>query len=237
LAPQSSGSITQDSLSFDFHIDSTGLDSALTSDLVANVIFNNSFSSLRSTKTAFAIEGEIIVLFAHKMDNESVERSIMTAPSFSPNFFWQDNMLTIVPANSLVPQTNYTLTIGSGAQTSDSVKFRVPYAINFTTGSTDYFREYWPLDKEIGVARNVPFRFSFNYSVEPALLNAAFSITPLVDSLSFSTKKAGEILIGHAELLPDTTYKIVIDGSLSSSKGTVLGKDLQISFRTSGTLK
>jgi hypothetical protein len=64
------------------------------------------------------------------------------------------------------------------------------------------------------------------------MLREAFSITPPVDSLVFSSPDEGVVEVSHATLLPDTTYTITIDTTLSSRKGTTSGEILVIRFRT-----
>lgn len=177
-------------------------------------------------------ESAIMVEFDRSMDQASVERGITLEPAAALNFFWSDEELTMVPANSLEPSTEYTVTIDTSVMTRDSVRFRVPIQSSFTTGDPSFFDEYWPLDGAKETPRNVPFDFSSRYTLDSALFVEAFSIEPEPDTLALEQVDESCIRVRHSELLADTTYTIVIDSSLSSRKGTLLGADKAIVFDT-----
>jgi hypothetical protein len=225
-----------DSIILTYPIDSTGLDSVLTDKLVrqtgSGVFRNNGLIHVDHSIESHNLEEEILIDFFNPMDRQSVEKSITTQPQFAATFFWSDNILRIVPSNSLLPDTTYIITIGTKAMTMDSVFFRCPFRLTVKTSSESFFYNYWPLNSAMNIDPVLPFVFYSNYSIEPHLLRDAFSITPSVDSLTFEMTEPGIVKVYHAPLLPSTKYQIVIDSSLISLKGTLLGKDLNTSFTT-----
>lgn len=225
-----------DSIILTYPIDSTGLDSVLTDKLVrqigSDVYRSNESGSTEHWIVNHNLEDEILIDFARPMNRQSVEKSITTQPPFAATFFWSNNILKIVPSNSLLPDTEYNITIGTKAMSKDSIFFRCPFTLTVRTSGESFFYDYWPLNNSMNIYPVLPFVFSSNYSIEPQLLRDAFSITPSVDSLRFEMSDPGIVRVYHATLLPSTKYQIVINSSLISLKGTLLGKDLSTSFTT-----
>ena len=226
----------KDSIILTYPIDSTGLDSVLTDKLVRQVgpdVYRyNESSSTSHWIVNHNPEKEILIGFVKPMNRQSVEKSITIQPPFAATFFWSNNILSIVPSNSLLPDTTYKVTIGTPAMTMDSIFFRCPFTISVRTLGGSFFYNYRPLKNALYTDPVLPFVFFSYYSIEPQLLRDAFSITPPVDSLRFEMSETGDVRVYHATLLPSTKYEIVIDSSLTSRKGTQLGEDLSIPFTT-----
>ncbi|MBD3344390.1 MAG: hypothetical protein GF401_04930 [Chitinivibrionales bacterium] len=221
-----SQSAYHDSLLLEYSIDTTGYDSILTHMSIRQM--DPDFQN----EDSFPCESPITILFNDAMHWQSVEENTTINPSVPLNFVWRDNVLDIIPSNSLTPLTRYTLTIDTGAMTIDSSHLRAPFHLHFTTGRLSFFTHYWPLHGAGDVPLNAPFEFYSSISLTAELLQAGFSITPDVDSLAFIEIEEGRIEIEHAPLLPDTTYQITIDSSLQSKKGAMLGKEFIIRFQT-----
>lgn len=222
-AGASSGIPRDDSAVFRYALDTTGLGRATSRMLLLGY---------SPSGTSVFREDSLTVQFARVMNRDSVEKSVSVLPAVAKTFSWNNNTLIIAPANALEPFTPYTVTIGSGAMTLDSIHFGAPYVFSFTTGDRDLFSSTWPSDSAVDIPLNVPFMFNSPYSIEPQLIQNAFSITPPVDSLNFQMDKAGLVTVTHATLIADTVYRIVIDKSCQSLKGIQLGTDLDIFFHT-----
>jgi hypothetical protein len=230
------GEVLADSVVFSYAIDSTGLDRALTDRLVSRVYAADS-NIIRTRYGRHLVtlpnrENRIAVVFARTMNTGSVEQSISIAPRCVASFFWSADTLTIAPANSLMSDTTYTITIGAEAMTADSTHFRCPYSITVDSYDPSFFYNYWPLDSAQRVDTALPFVFKSSYAVEPISLQNTFSIVPTVDSMVFESTGPGAVRVRHAALLPGTTYQITIAGSLVSRMGTELGNDLVVTFTT-----
>jgi hypothetical protein len=219
------GSNRMDSVRLVYAVDTVGFDSLMTARMIHEWEPRNGAKGVDR-------ERAIHMRFAQRMDRPSVENSISLQPAANLEFFWSDRELSVVPANSLDASTTVTLTIDTTAMTHDSVRFRVPIRLSFTTNDPDFFRDHWPLHAAENAPPEAPFFFESVYTLDSSLFVAAFSIQPEPDSLTFSPANEHRIRVHHGTLLPDTTYTITIDGSLSTRKGTLLGSDKKIVFHT-----
>ena len=107
--------------------------------------------------------------------------------------------------------------------------------MTISTSDLSFFTKYWPLDSANTVDLTSPFLFESQYCLDPVRLENSFSIQPEVDSLSFVKVRSGRIMVHHAALLPDTSYRIMIHESMMSQRGVALGSAVIISFSTMGT--
>jgi hypothetical protein len=229
------GKRRHDSLEIDLQIDSSGLDSIMTRKMFSRlwspwVTFGEEYDTLNR-------EGPIRIYFRYDMERNAVEKAITMEPSFQPTFVWAGKTLEIFPANSLLPGTAYTIRIDTEAMTSDSVPFRIPYAIVATTKEdAEFFHDTWPRNGARHVPLNIPFSFDSRYALDPVLLEEAFSIEPDVDSLSFEERTDGLVLVHHADLEPETSYRMHVLPSVLSRLGTKLEDTLTIEFATEKAL-
>lgn len=216
-----------DSGTITYHIDTTGLDSAITMNFIHSISPKNGAEDV-STEGVFTIE------FIKGMNWKSVEENTYLTPSCSLTFFWNaENSLLVEPSNCLSPSTQYILTLGKNVMTHDSVSFLCGLNFTFKTGNVSFFKGLWPLNGNTNVDIDIPFKFQSNFIYDPLALEKSFLISPRPDSLQFIAEDDFLIKVFHSPLLADTVYTITIDSTLSSLKGTLLGEDMIISFRTS----
>jgi hypothetical protein len=228
-------SLGRDTLALRYPVDSLGLSEGLLREIISKVSSPGDYVTPRlldEPDLRLYPEESVIVSFGRPMNRSATERSITIEPPVGANYFWHGDKVTIVPALPLDPDTTYRLSIGTEAMTLDSVHPPGPCAFTLIIREQNFFTSYFPLDSAEQVAPALPFSFTSAYSLEPSMLREAFSITPPVDSLVFSSPDEGVVEVSHATLLPDTTYTITIDTTLSSRKGTTSGEILVIRFRT-----
>lgn len=221
----------KDSIEFSFTIDSTGYSKCYTSHLIQDITIDN--KAITTGSTLFVNnESEIRINFNQQMNMQSVEKSIAISPACTVTCFWDDTFLRIVPSNRFKPDQIVTVTIDTSARTSTFSSFKIPYSFQFIPVQTNFFSYYLPVNGASDIPLLLPFRFESPYMIDPVLLKNAFHITPAVDSLQFISNSPNSISIQHAMLLPNTTYTMKLDSTLSSCKGTRSSIEYSISFTT-----
>jgi hypothetical protein len=232
----SNGSEKKDSLVYTCVIDSAGLNRSRTDQLIKQFRVGDNrytFSDVdEHVIRNINPEHPVSVVFNQGMDWKTVQKSIRIDPPVALNFFWSSDTLTLTPSNALKPGCSYTVTIDTSAMTVDSLFFRCIYSVIITTANTTFFSNFWPLDGTESTSLLVPFTFESPFIIDPVDFEKAFTIRSSIDSLIFIQKEQRVVSVYHAPLEPATTYKIVIDSTFMSRKGTALGTEFSISFIT-----
>lgn len=143
--------------------------------------------------------------------------------------------------NPLLPSTEYTATITSGAKNIQGTAIPNAYTWKFTTGiitapkviATD------PKDKAIGVALNKAITADFSISMDPSTINAT----------TFTLKNGTALITGivtylgttatftpSSPLLEATTYTATIKSGAKNLAGVSLANDYNWDFTTASTL-
>ena len=83
---------------------------------------------------AVALQQPILVNFNQPMDHPSTEAAVQIAPATNVTFSWQQNTLAVQPTSgNLAPNTQYQVTIGSGALTAAKQPLTTAQTITFVT--------------------------------------------------------------------------------------------------------
>ncbi|MHB8610921.1 MAG: Ig-like domain-containing protein [Candidatus Dormibacteraceae bacterium] len=83
---------------------------------------------------AVALQQPILVLFNQPMDHPSTEAAVQITPATNVTYSWQSNTLAVQPTSgNLAPNTQYQVTIGSGALTATKQPLATAQTITFVT--------------------------------------------------------------------------------------------------------
>jgi hypothetical protein len=83
---------------------------------------------------AVALQQPILVQFNQPMNHPSTEAAVQIAPATNVTFSWQSNTLAVQPTSgNLAPNTQYQVTIGSGALTAAGQPLATAQTITFVT--------------------------------------------------------------------------------------------------------
>ena len=86
---------------------------------------------------AVKLSQPILVAFNQPMDHPSTEKAVQITPATTVVFSWRENTLAVRPTSGdLAPNTQYQVTIGSGAKTAAGQKLDAPKTITFVTQPT-----------------------------------------------------------------------------------------------------
>jgi len=81
-----------------------------------------------------ALAQPILVKFNQPMDHPSTEAAVQIMPATNVTFGWNENTLAVQPSGgTLAPNTQYHVTIGSGAKTATGKPLSSPQTITFVT--------------------------------------------------------------------------------------------------------
>lgn len=238
---QSAKTIYGENLDFDFDLiyypDTASLSDVIASTYISSTSPYNGSSDVNTTT-------DIEIRFRTAMNRTSVEQAFSITPTAIPNFFWSTSSnyekLTVRFAVPLLNNTPYTVSLDSGMTTLDSTGISGTVSFFFTTRPMA-FGNYTPLNGELSFPATAPFIYVVNFPVDSTSFLNAFSISPLVDSLSVSISNASssgyyEVTVYHSILKLDTVYTITIDSTLQSTGGALYGKVFSHQFTTEAIL-
>ena len=87
-------------------------------------------------KSNVALQQPILVSFNQPMDHQSTENAVQITPATTVTFAWDQSSrtLTVQPVSgNLAPNTQYQVTVGSGAKTAANQEIASPQTITFVT--------------------------------------------------------------------------------------------------------
>ncbi|MCP4547251.1 MAG: Ig-like domain-containing protein [bacterium] len=198
-----------------------------------------SFTNLIDGDMIFTLTPEILIQFSEAMNESSVESALTlstaTREDVLLDFVWEGRNLVFEPRNPLDYGTDYTVTIGTGAQSDQGENLTTAWTIAFNTLlSTPMVKSTLPDDgaPDIGLNTNVTVKFSMD--MEEISTEAAISILP---SVPFEADIADEddvlTITFTTPLTAETEYTITVDETATSSMGAnPMAEDYVFSFTT-----
>jgi hypothetical protein len=135
------------------------------------------------------------VTFSEAMDQSAAEAAFQLAPSATGNFSWGNNNLVFTPDNPLAANTQYTLTIGTGAKDLAGNHLASEVQVSFATGdsSSPGLVEVWMMGRSVmsgwfshwgSDPDYVHDRFTLRHKVVESPPDIAGSVAAIVDSVS-----------------------------------------------------
>jgi hypothetical protein len=87
-----------------------------------------------------ALGATVSITFSKEMDRASVENALSITPGVAGTFSWSSSTVTFKPANELLPDTTYKITVETGAKDMDGNALTSAYTFSFKTrGATSGF--------------------------------------------------------------------------------------------------
>jgi hypothetical protein len=96
-----------------------------------------SSTSPSSGATGVDVSDSISITFSTQMDQTSSEAAFSISPQVNGAFEWSGNTMTFNPTGNLSYSTEYTVSIDSGAASSEGMEMNSDYSFVFTTESKD----------------------------------------------------------------------------------------------------
>lgn len=188
-------------------------------------------------QTDVPIGGTIRVVFDQEMVTESVESAISISPRIDYDIRWQsgNTVAVLQPLESLNFDTNYKVTIGAEAISTNSISLGEDYTLDFFTGihGVPQVLSTMPTDGQVGIPSGYPIQVFFNRSMNPDSVEDAITVTPTIEYRAKWYEADFVLEIEPKEpLVPNTTYTFEIGGKSTSSHSWPLGQSYRFSFTT-----
>jgi hypothetical protein len=81
------------------------------------------------------VDTDIVVTFSKAMDRSATELALSASPTVQWSASWDGSStsITLAPVEELIPNTPYSVTVGTGAMSADGTALPNPYVFTFTT--------------------------------------------------------------------------------------------------------
>ena len=179
----------------------------------------------------------ITIIFDQRMSTTAVELATSVAPAFDYSVVWTDDDTTAILQSHapLDVNTNYSVTIGSSAVSSNGVSLQQEYQFDFTTGIMNLPQVLGTLPDagQSDIPSNHPIQIVFDRSMDPESVEAMLDVSPHFEYSTSWLEADMVLLIEPAVTLPaNTTYTFTIGAGALSSFGLPLKDDYKFSFTT-----
>lgn len=150
-------------------------------DVTAPTVVN---SAPAANATGISTNTSISVTFSEGMNKASVDGAFSISPNVAGTVLWDgtDSLRSFQPSAALAASTQYTITIGTGAQDKAGNALAAPFSFSFTTAAAPdttapTITASAPAASATGAARNANIIVTFSEPMDQAAAQAAFAIT------------------------------------------------------------
>ncbi len=186
------------------------------------------------SETDIAANSAIVFEFSELMDETSVESALTVSPEITNMTFEWDGVEVSIVGDEMEYSTEYTVSLGTGAQDLAGNALESEYIFGFTTVSEDAaptITEVAPEDGSTSVAIDAEIAIKFSKSMNELTAEGAISISPDIDNLAY-TWDGSTVNISGDDLSIDTEYTVTIGTSAESTDGKLLETEYLYSFTT-----
>ena len=166
------------------------------------------------------------------LDSTTVAQALHIEPAAPGRIANWNSEFHLTPDQDLLAATQYTVTISTGLRAWDGTPLGAPYSFSFTTAP---FRVLWtePYDGSVGVDRADSIAVYFNSHLDPATVNAAFSIVPdAPGTLAVRDEHPSLVFLPSVPFAPSTTYQVTLSTALRGESGSALLEPYTFGFTT-----
>jgi hypothetical protein len=200
------------------------------------------WDSLAPTVTSVTPTGEnqsiasaISISFSEEMNTTAVESAFSISPAKTGTFSWSGNTLTFTPASNLSYETEYDITISTGAKDLMGNTLELAYNWQFTTeievditAPTVSHVSLSGEDVEVTNKITITFSEAMNHtSVEDAI-----TISPSVEILDYSWSGNSLTISFATDLEPGTEYTVTVGTDAQDEAGNALAEPFTEQFST-----
>jgi hypothetical protein len=185
------------------------------------------------------LDQSIMIAFDQPMEPGSLEAAIKVSPDtpFAVTPLPDEEFIVLLrPLESLVENTDYTVTINEEAVSVSGIQLLEAYEFSFETkqaGLAPNITATVPQDGTIGNMAGQPITITFNQRMITTSVESAIQISPAFDySIVWTEGDTTAIVQSHAPLEVNTVYSVIIAEGAVSGDGIPLGEEYKFSFTT-----
>jgi hypothetical protein len=194
------------------------------------------------------LDASVRLTFSTLMDTPSVEAALRLTPDIDHELRWSGELLEIVPAEPLRPDTRYRVRIAADAADVAGVALDEPFEVSFRTIAVGLEPSLViPADGTDGISVRTPMAVLFEEPIDPdSISDETLAISPEVDgSLELIAAAEGDgdpdelrllRFVPSAPLPPNTTFEVELAAGVADVAGGQLGEPLAWSFTTGAPL-
>jgi hypothetical protein len=181
----------------------------------------------------------ISIVFSKSMIPPTVQGATNISPPVSvrPQWGQQNTNFTLIPNQPLAQNTTYTVTIGTGAQSTDGGYLASPFTFSFTTAGPPppppTVASSSPSNGATGVPRDAKVSVKFSLPMNRVSVEGSTSITPPVAWTPAWDASGTEVAFTpNALLAASTSYTVTVGTGARSAAGAPLAAAYSFTFAT-----
>ncbi|GEM81969.1 Ig-like domain-containing protein [Meiothermus hypogaeus] len=190
--------------------------------------------------TNIPVNTDITFSFSEAMDRTTVEGAFSSSPSITCTWSWtpDSKLATCNPPTDLSFNTNYSVTLGTGAKDLAGNPMATAYNFSFRTASAPDTTKptvtvYFPADGATGIARNINIEITFSEPMDKASTQTAFQITsPAGVTGTFSWPSSNRMVFNpSSDFAYGTNVTWQVTNAAKDLAGNTLASTVTHSFR------
>ncbi|UCE36614.1 MAG: Ig-like domain-containing protein [Thermoplasmata archaeon] len=194
-------------------------------------------ASVSPTGENMSIASTISVTFSEAMNQASVESAFSISPTVSGTYSWSSNTLTFTPSDDFSYDTQYSITIGTGAQDVMGNGLTAAYNWQFTTEAEIVIDTTSPTVDSVSLSGDEvrvtdEITITFSEPMNHTSVEDAISISPDVDIIDFTWKGNKLTITFETDLEHGTEYTITVGTDAKDEAGNSLDEPYTEQFTT-----
>ena len=185
-----------------------------------------------------SLQPKIHLYFDQPMDKDSVEAALTFQPNLSPLFSWEDDATLLLSFEQpLLPDTVFTLTIGSNALAATGEPIPEPQTLTYRTAASLRVLQHFPQEETTLAPPDTLIAVTFSQPVVPlgeeeSALDA-FSLMPKVEGKGEWLNTSTYVFHPSNLLESGRTYRVILNPLLHSVDGAPLDDSVSLSWEFS----
>jgi hypothetical protein len=182
-----------------------------------------------------SIASAISISFSEEMNTTSVESAFTITPAVTGTFSWSGNTMTFTPTSDLAYETEYDITIATGAKDLMGNTLELAYNWQFTTEieldlTAPTVSSVSLSGEDVKVTNKIVITFS--EAMNHTSVEDAISISPSVEILDYSWNGDKLTISFATDLEPGTDYTVTVGTEAEDEAGNTLAEPYTEQFST-----
>jgi len=175
---------------------------------------------------------QIQLNFSDPADTGSIRTAFSMSPATAGSLYCYSSYCYFYPAGTLIPNTQYTVTLSTALKSAEGFHLESPYVLRFTTAPFRITSTY-PSDHSIDVSRSSYCYIYCNMVIDTGSVRSAFHISPATPGILQLYTASNQFTFAPLTGLDSSTvYTVSIDSTFRSFNGYTMASPYKFSFTT-----